>query len=112
MTLNLLLDTAKISPDGGIARASTQVTGNGGFQFSVTDSGCRMSQKQVAEAFEMLQTSDQTVSDRTRGIGLGLPITTAMIEEHGGTIDIVSCGGQGTRMTLSFTANRIVHSET
>ena len=61
-----------------------------------------MSQKQVAEAFEMFQTSDQTLSDSTRGIGLGLPITTAMIEEHGGTIDVVSTAGQGTRMTLEL----------
>jgi len=112
MLLNLLLNAAKFSPDGGVIRISTHISGSGDFLFSVTDAGSGMSQKQVAEAFEMFQTSDQTVSDSTRGIGLGLPITTAMIEEHGGTIDVVSRAGQGTRMTLSFPANRIVRNET
>lgn len=111
MTLNLLLNAANFSPDGGIVRILTRVARNGDLHLSVSDSGSGMSQKQVAEAFEMFQTSDQTLSDSTRGIGLGLPITTAMIEEHGGTIDVVSTAGQGTRMTLSFPANRIVRNE-
>ena len=111
MLLNLILNASKFSPVGGTVRISTRIAGNGEFHLSVTDSGSGMSQKQVAEAFEMFQTSDQTLSDSTRGIGLGLPITTAMIEEHGGTIDVVSSAGQGTRMTLRFPANRVVHNK-
>ncbi len=108
MLLNLLINAAKFTPDGGGVRISTALAGNRDFLLSVNDSGSGMSQKQVAAAFEMFQSLDQTLSDSTRGIGLGLPIMTAMIEEHGGTIDVVSSAGKGTKMTLRFPENRIV----
>ncbi|MDD9915364.1 MAG: ATP-binding protein, partial [Rhodospirillaceae bacterium] len=108
MLLNLLLNAAKFSPDGGTVRIAVVLASNGDLLLSVTDSGSGMSQKQVAAAFEIFQSSDQTLSDSTRGIGLGLPITTAMIEEHGGAIDVVSGTGKGTKMTLRIPANRVV----
>lgn len=111
MLLNLLLNAAKFSPEGGTVLISATRAENGDFFLAVTDSGGGMSQKQVAEAFEMFQSSDQTLSDSTRGIGLGLPITTAMIEDHGGSIDVVSSKGKGTKMTLCFPANRIARVE-
>lgn len=109
MILNLLLNAAKFSPPDGTVRVSTAFDSHRDLLISVNDSGSGMSQKQVAEAFEIFQSSDQTLSDSTRGIGLGLPITTAMIEEHGGDITVVSRAGQGTKMTLRFPANRIVN---
>jgi signal transduction histidine kinase len=112
MILNLLLNAANFSPPEGTVRVSTVFDRNREFLISVNDSGSGMSQKQVAEAFEMFQSSDQTLSDSTRGIGLGLPITTAMIEEHGGSIDVFSRSGQGTKMTLCFPANRVVSGAT
>ena len=108
MLLNLLLNAAKFSPDGGTVRIAVVLASNGDLLLSVTDSGSGMSQKQVAAAFEIFQSSDQTLSDSTRGIGLGLPITTAMIEEHGGAIDVVSGTGKGTKMTLRIPAIRVV----
>ena len=110
MLLNLLLNAVKFSPAGGPIQISCFDAANGDFCVSVRDSGDGMSQKQVAEAFEIFQGSDQMLSDSTRGIGLGLPITTAMIEEHGGRIDVASQKGRGTLMTLTFPANRIVRA--
>ncbi len=110
MLLNLLLNSVKFSRPGEPILISADFVGEGDFSLSVTDGGSGMSPQQVAEAFEIFQASDQTVSDSARGIGLGLPITTAMIEEHGGSLNVVSHKGRGTRMTLTFPADRVVES--
>lgn len=108
MFLNLLVNAVKFSSNSGLVKVSTGYSGNGSLRLAVTDSGRGMSAKQVAEAFEMFQNYDQTISDSIRGVGLGLPITTAMIEMHGGTIEVDSKPGVGTRMTLVIPANRVV----
>lgn len=108
MLLNLILNAVKFSPPGGQVIVSSEYMANGDFCLAVTDAGSGMSPQQVAAAFEMFQASDQAVSDSARGIGLGLPVTTSMIEEHGGSIRVTSHEGQGTRMTLVFPENRIV----
>lgn len=108
MLLNLILNAVKFSPQGGDVVVASEYNGKGDFCLSVTDAGSGMSPQQVAAAFEMFQATDQGVSDSGRGIGLGLPVTTAMIEEHGGSINVTSHRGRGTRMTLVFPASRIV----
>ncbi len=43
--------------------------------------------------------------------GLGLPLTKALIELHGGTLDLHSEVGKGTTVTLWFPAERIVAAD-
>jgi len=40
--------------------------------------------------------------ERPKGTGLGLPITKALIEDHGGTMEIESELGVGTTFSLRF----------
>jgi signal transduction histidine kinase len=39
---------------------------------------------------------------KKEGLGLGLPICKKIIEDHGGTFDIQSVQGEGTKVTLMF----------
>jgi two-component system cell cycle sensor histidine kinase PleC len=41
------------------------------------------------------------------GTGLGLPLAKAMLELHGGVLDISSLPGDGTLVTLRFPTSRI-----
>ena len=43
------------------------------------------------------------------GTGLGLPLTRALIELHGGTFHIDSVLGKGTTVTLTLPGSRITH---
>ena len=45
-------------------------------------------------------------SARPGGTGLGLPVTRRIIEAHGGTIDVQSAVGRGTRFTLRLSVQR------
>ncbi|MFQ5890076.1 MAG: ATP-binding protein [Gemmatimonadota bacterium] len=48
-------------------------------------------------------------ADRARGhnggAGLGLPIAKAIVEAHGGTIEVRSRAGEGTRVELTLPAS-------
>lgn len=40
--------------------------------------------------------------------GLGLPLTKALIEQHGGTLDLQSTIGVGTTVTVHLPAERVL----
>ncbi|MBI5552541.1 MAG: PAS-domain containing protein [Desulfobacterales bacterium] len=60
----------------------------------VIDNGVGMSEATHQRAFEPLFTT------RARGIGLGLANVKRIVDEHGGSIDLQSCPGKGTTITL------------
>jgi signal transduction histidine kinase len=62
----------------------------------IADTGPGMSEAVLARAFEPL------FSTHAFGTGLGLPTVKQIVEQHGGTIDIASTAGGGTRVTLSL----------
>lgn len=62
----------------------------------VEDRGCGMSPDVIERAFEPFYTT------KARGTGLGLPICKRIIEAHGGTIEIQSFSGKGTRVTVEL----------
>ncbi|HUR28018.1 MAG TPA: ATP-binding protein, partial [Planctomycetota bacterium] len=61
---------------------------------SVTDTGIGMRPDQLARCF------DEYWSDKKGGTGLGLSTARRIIEEHGGSIDVVSEPGRGTSFTV------------
>ncbi len=51
---------------------------------------------------------DGDLNRRYEGTGLGLPLTKALVEQHGGVLDLQSEVGVGTTVTVRFPAERIV----
>jgi signal transduction histidine kinase len=104
--LNLASNAIKFTESGGSVTV-TAVAGDDGLRLEVTDTGIGIAEDQVNDVFEPFTQVDSSLSRQHEGTGLGLPITKAIIELHGGKIEIASVVGEGTKVTVWFPADRI-----
>ncbi|HIC80471.1 MAG TPA: CHASE2 domain-containing protein [Kiloniellaceae bacterium] len=110
MVLNLVSNAVKYTPKGGEVRLTGSVDERGDFRLSISDTGIGMSDKEVSEAFVPFRRIDHALASNLEGIGLGLPLTKAMIEMHGGRLELTSVTDRGTTATLVFPASRLRNS--
>ncbi len=99
--LNLLSNAIKFTPRGGHIWAEARRSA-AGIAVTVGDSGIGMSPDDVAVALTPFGQVDNRLERRYEGTGLGLPLTEAFVELHGGTMNFESARGAGTRVTVSF----------
>lgn len=93
--LNLVLNALEAMPDGGRLEVSTAKTSQpAGVDVSFSDSGPGIPPHVLARLF------DPFVTTKPDGLGLGLYITHAILEEHGGRIEVDSQPGQGTTFVV------------
>ena len=69
-------------------------------QIIVKDNGCGIHPEDLHHIFKRFYRS--RFSKDTQGIGLGLPLAKAIIEAHGGLIEVESELGIGTRFIMNF----------
>ena len=96
--MNLLVNARDAVGDGGWIRVATRAPHDGGRPFAeivVEDGGCGIPQADLAHLFEPFFTTKGT-----HGTGLGLAVTWGIVEAHGGTIDVASEVGKGSRFTV------------
>lgn len=72
----------------------------GTVQITVRDNGCGIHPEDLHHIFKRFYRSRFSMDKQ--GIGLGLPLAKAVIEAHGGTIEVDSELGQGTIFTINF----------
>jgi len=110
MLVNVGVNGIKFTPRGGIVRIEALRDEDGGITFLIRDTGAGIApedQSRVWEAF--VQSGDALVRGRG-GVGLGLAITRALIDAHGGTAGLESVPGQGTVVALWFPPQRVRES--
>lgn len=98
MLLNLLSNATKFTQEGGIKVRLRHDDNN--VWLTVSDTGIGMSAEQVAEAGERFSKAHREGVRGTRGSGLGLALTTALAELHGGELRLSSQPGQGTTAAI------------
>jgi signal transduction histidine kinase len=99
--LNLLSNAVKFTPAGGQIRiAAKREVNSGDLLISVSDTGIGMAPEEIPRALEPFGQIDGTLARRYDGTGLGLTITKAFIEMHGGTLTLDSEKGRGTTATI------------
>ncbi|MEZ5830499.1 MAG: PAS domain-containing sensor histidine kinase [Dongiaceae bacterium] len=98
--LNLLSNAVKFTPAGGKVRIVARRESGGDLLISVSDTGIGMAPEEVPRALEPFGQIDGTLTRRYDGTGLGLTITKAFIEMHGGTLTLDSEKGRGTTATI------------
>ncbi|MDR7160630.1 ATP-binding protein [Arthrobacter sp. BE255] len=96
---NLVSNAIKYSPDGGNVVVSLEQE-DGQLSCRVSDTGMGMSADDQAEVFAKFFRTNNVRRTAIPGVGLGLPISKAIVEAHGGTIDVESALGKGTTFTF------------
>jgi PAS domain S-box-containing protein len=100
VVVNLLSNALKFSPKGSeIKVASAHNAERNDLTISVTDSGPGVPTAEQGRIFQRFERIEQP--DSADGAGLGLAISKAIVEQHGGTIGVHSVEGQGS--TFYFT---------
>jgi signal transduction histidine kinase len=91
--LNLLLNAVQAMETGGQLVVRTRAAGLG-VLLELIDTGPGMDTETLGKVFRAFYTTKQG------GSGLGLPTSRKIIEAHGGTIDVESTPGRGTKVTI------------
>jgi len=98
---NLVRNANDAMPDGGrlsICAEPHQEGGSRWVRLTVADSGPGISAEQIYRIFEPF------FSTKVRGIGLGLAICRAIVDNHGGKLRVSSTPGDGSRFSVTVPA--------
>jgi signal transduction histidine kinase len=95
---NLVGNAIKFTPSGGAVLLSARRAGDQ-IALAVADNGPGIAPEDLPTLFEKYR---QGGDSRIEGSGFGLFIVKAVVEAHGGTVDIDSTVGQGTTVTVRF----------
>ena len=103
---NLLTNAIHYNKPNGEIRVSTR-SENGSAVLTVTDSGQGIAAEDVPHVFERFYRADKSRSRAEGRSGLGLAICKAIVDSHGGTIDVSSQLGAGTTFTVRLPADHL-----
>ncbi|HKX27406.1 MAG TPA: ATP-binding protein [Blastocatellia bacterium] len=92
---NLMINAVQAMPDGGTLEISLSPKPSE-VEIAFSDTGSGITPEALGQIFEPYYSTKET------GIGLGLPLTKKIIEEHGGQISVQSDPAQGTKFTLTL----------
>jgi len=95
---NLVDNAIQHSPHGAEVRLGAAADDDGEVELVVADHGLGIPAEDLRRVFERFYRGDRARS--TNGSGLGLAIAREIVEGHGGTIDIESTLGRGTRVVV------------
>lgn len=100
--ITILLDNAiKYTDSGGSVELRLEAGANT-FQLSVRDTGEGIPKEHIGKIFDRFYRIDKSRSRSLGGSGLGLAIAKCIVDEHKGTINVVSEVGKGTVFTVSL----------
>lgn len=96
---NLLSNAIKYNHDGGNVRVEAKVQGKN-LLLTVEDNGSGIPKRLQEKLFEQFYQASS--EHRGKGTGLGLYITKAIVEAHGGKISVDSEEGRGTKIIIEI----------
>ena len=98
---NLLMNAVKFTPPGGRVEVTGRSLADTHVEIEVADTGAGMPADTLARVFRPFEQGSRDSTRRHAGLGLGLSISRALVEAHGGTIMASSDGpGQGSRFVV------------
>jgi two-component system cell cycle sensor histidine kinase PleC len=106
--LNLLANAVKFTPPGGRIGVTAGLGSEGHLDIEVRDTGVGIKSADIPKVLARFEQSDTDGQQNQRGTGLGLSITKSLVELHGGTLEIVSRKGRGTRVVVRLPRERVL----
>ena len=103
---NLLENAVLHTPEGGRVAVDAAVQGGERARITVSDNGEGIPAEDLPHIFERLHRVDRSRSRASGGVGLGLTIARQLVEAHGGTIDVESTPGAGSRFVVELPMTR------
>ena len=100
--INIIGNAVKFTPSRGRVHTVIEPAGDGFVRVVVTDTGAGMNPAEVDISMRPFGQVDSGFNKRHEGTGLGLPISIALTKLHGGSFNIESRKGDGTRITMLF----------
>ncbi|MEQ1669845.1 MAG: HAMP domain-containing sensor histidine kinase [Hyphomicrobium sp.] len=97
---NIVSNAIKFTPRGGSVTIEALRTNTGGVTVLIRDTGVGMTAEEVKVALTPFGQVDAGRARWREGTGLGLPIAKALVELHGGQIEIRSKKGEGTEVAV------------
>ncbi|HSL44412.1 MAG TPA: ATP-binding protein [Anaerolineales bacterium] len=100
--LTALVDNAiKFSPHGGDIKISLSQSGER-ILVAMEDHGIGIARENLPRIFDRFYHLEKSGDDLFNGLGLGLAITRQVIEQHHGSLDVISSPGKGSTFTVTL----------
>ena len=105
--LNLLSNAVKYTQEDGEILFSVEELNRTSenyvrFRFAVEDNGCGMTKEYMKTLFDPFSREGNTRVSKIQGTGLGMSICKGIVELMGGTIQVQSAPGEGSRFTVEL----------
>ena len=104
---NLLSNAVRYTPAGGQIDITWRDRADGGGEIEVRDTGIGIAREHLPRLAERFYRVDGSRSRDTGGTGLGLAIVKHVMQRHGGSLEIDSQPGAGSRLRLLLPAGRV-----
>jgi PAS domain S-box-containing protein len=100
---NLLKNAVKFTPAGGAIEVRTGNDEPGRIHVDVIDRGIGIEPDTLPRLFNAFEQGDPSITRNFGGLGLGLAISKALVDQHGGTLTGLSAGrGKGATFTVTL----------
>lgn len=104
--LNIMSNAVKYTPEGGHITADvTEVCEKDHkalYRITIQDTGIGMSEEFIPHLFEPFARERTSTESKVLGTGLGMPIVKALVELMGGTVNVESKAGCGTKISVEL----------
>ncbi len=104
--VSLIVNALRFTPQGGRVGVSLKLDDDGAARLEVSDTGVGIAPVLLDSLNACLERPGDVLTGSGNEIGLGLPIAAALIRQHGGSMEIDSGLGRGTRVALVLQRGR------
>ena len=106
IVLNLVSNAVKFTTPGGVVQVTAAC--EPAFRIQIRDTGIGMREEDIPKALALFGQVDSRLQRSYEGTGLGLPLSKALVELHGGRLELQSRPGEGTTVSVELPPERLI----